>query len=218
MLQLAAAGRHGHCAIVLFTPSHQELLAAGALEEVDWLRMKLERIEGALKAQAVKGGPVSRLLSRQPTTVKEASFVVPTAPGGAAIQMCAHAPEPVTRNALSNRLASHDSLLHNTASYQHPQAEVPGTRRDEFNDELSSLLRTIAEDAKTDRASDKLDASGPPSAAESKPSTPFTASLPPPASASAAPQVTGYVQLWTPLRHVLSPCTECEACEAGWSC
>ena len=33
--------------------------------------MKLEKIEGALKAQANKGGAVSRLLSRQPTTLLE---------------------------------------------------------------------------------------------------------------------------------------------------
>ena len=49
--------------------------------------MKLERIEGALKAQATKGGPVGRLLSRQPTSVRESVFAAPTAPGGAAIQM-----------------------------------------------------------------------------------------------------------------------------------
>ena len=61
----------------------------GALEEVDWLRMKLERIEGALKAGANKGGAVSRLLSRQATTTKESFLLAPTAPGGAAIQMCA---------------------------------------------------------------------------------------------------------------------------------
>lgn len=38
---------------------------AGALEEVDWLRMKLERIEGALKDQVGKGGTLARIMSRQ---------------------------------------------------------------------------------------------------------------------------------------------------------
>lgn len=56
--------------------------------------------------------------------------------------------------------------------------------RDEFNDELSSLLRTIAEDAKTERVSDKLENSGPLSTAPVKPSTPST---PPAAPAQAAP-------------------------------
>lgn len=40
-------------------------LPAGALEEVDWLRMKLERIEGALKDQVGKGGTLARIMSRQ---------------------------------------------------------------------------------------------------------------------------------------------------------
>ena len=37
---------------------------AGALEEVDWLRMKLERIEGALKDQVGKGGTLARIMSQ----------------------------------------------------------------------------------------------------------------------------------------------------------
>ena len=41
------------------------VLCAGALEEVDWLRMKLERIEGALKDQVGKGGTLARIMSRQ---------------------------------------------------------------------------------------------------------------------------------------------------------
>ena len=40
-------------------------MGAGALEEVDWLRMKLERIEGALKAQVGKGGKLARMISLQ---------------------------------------------------------------------------------------------------------------------------------------------------------
>ncbi|KAK9815081.1 hypothetical protein WJX73_007163 [Symbiochloris irregularis] len=37
----------------------------GALEEVDWLRHKLERIEGALKDQVTKPGQLARILSRK---------------------------------------------------------------------------------------------------------------------------------------------------------
>lgn len=42
-----------------------ECACAGALEEVDWLRHKLERIEGALKDQVTKPGQLARILSRK---------------------------------------------------------------------------------------------------------------------------------------------------------
>ena len=55
--------------------------------------MKLERIEGALKAQANKGGAVSKLLSRQATTLREAHVKPPASGAGVqedvSAQMCA---------------------------------------------------------------------------------------------------------------------------------
>lgn len=53
---------------------------------MDWLRMKLEKIEGALKAQAHKGGAVSRLLSRQPTTLRETHVKPRTSGAGVTVQ------------------------------------------------------------------------------------------------------------------------------------